>query len=257
MREWLLEGTTHLGKALWTVIVGNNSGLASTLITWSNKTLPSVMSLISSWRNSKYTFDVQLLFQTCFCLDCSMTYPWLMFLEPFLKNGDGGEYTFRYCSKRVGFFLHTWRLSWQCSWVFCRLVQEARVLQGLHAIFQGSYGISSSKDNLIHIQFHMKIQNKKSKKQQYTSYFKKVLCQPSSSKIVLTVFPVSPAGIQKWVILLLSLERTDFPSYVSTAFFLGMEQEGSAVSSPLHLYLQLPYRHFVIVVFIEDRKKSY
>lgn len=96
--------------------------------------------------------------------------------------------------KQLGFF-HTQDdpLSWQYCWGFCRLVQEARVLQWLHAIFLGSwhYGISLSKDNFIHIQFHLKIQNKPPKQQQYSSYFKIVLCQDSSLKIVLNVFPVS------------------------------------------------------------------
>lgn len=60
VREWLWEVTTCLGKTLWTVIVGNTPALARRLITWSNKTFPSVMSLICGWRNNKYTFDVQL-----------------------------------------------------------------------------------------------------------------------------------------------------------------------------------------------------
>lgn len=178
MKEWLWEGTTHLGNALWTVTAENNPSLARRLIIWSNKTFPSVMSLICSWRNNKYTFDVQL-----FCSRFASVWivawhpPGSCFQSP-LWGLEMEESTHSSVVPReLGHIWDTDLLSWKCSWGFCRLVQEVCAVEWSHAIFPRSwhYRISLSKDNLIHTQLHMKMQKKKV--QQYTSYFKKLFAR--------------------------------------------------------------------------------
>ena len=54
-------------------------------------------------------------------------------------------------------------LSWKCSWGFCRLARDMCALQWSYAFLPRSwyYRISLSKDKLIHIQFHKKMQKKK------------------------------------------------------------------------------------------------
>lgn len=166
MRELLWEGTVCLGKALWTVTVGNNPALASRSITWSNKTFPSVMSLICSWRNNKYTSDVQLF---CSKLGSVWIVAWHLpcscFQSPFQRLEMEKSPHSGIVPIELG---HIWDthedpLSWKCSWGFCRLVQEECALQWSHALLPRSwhYRISLSKDNLIHTQFHMKMQKEK------------------------------------------------------------------------------------------------
>lgn len=180
VREWLWESTIGLGKALWTVTVGNNPALARRSLTWSNMTFPSVMSLIYIWRNNKCTFDVQLLCSrlTSVCI-VAWHLPGSCFQSPFWGLEMRKSTYSSIVPIEIG---HIWDthedpLSWKCSWGFYRPVQEVCALQWSHALLSRVwlYRIRLSKDNLIHTHFIQK--SKRKNTHQYTSYFRKLFAK--------------------------------------------------------------------------------